>query len=65
MAIDSVSSNNIDLTASYGVKSPRKPQEVQPPQRDVAPDNDGNGKNAQPTVNAHGQTVGTVIDTKA
>ena len=68
MAIDSVSSTSIDLTASYGVKTQREQQEVQPAQRDVAPDNDSDDKDAktsQPTINSYGQTVGTVINTKA
>lgn len=67
MPVNPVSSNTIDLTASYGAKSQREQQEVQPAQRDVTPDNDSDDKTnkAQPSVNTHGQTVGTVINTKA
>jgi len=68
MAIDSVPSTSVDLTASYGTKTQREQQEVQPAQRDVAPDNDSDdkrGRPSQPTLNSYGQTVGTLINTKA
>jgi hypothetical protein len=67
MAVNSVSSSEIDLTASYGVKSQREQRETPPAGHRVSPDKDGGDKDAQPqpTVNLHGQTVGTLINTKA
>lgn len=68
MAVNPVSANSIDLTAAYGARSQREQQAVQPPQRDVAPDNDqgDRGSNtSRPHVNTQGQTVGTLINTKA
>jgi hypothetical protein len=68
MAVNSVSSSNIDLTASYGVKSQQEINEVQQATRDVTPDNDSDDqakKSAQSSVNTSGQTVGTIINTKA
>jgi hypothetical protein len=68
MAIDSVVASNIDLTASYQVKSPREENEVHQAARDARPDNNSDDHAAklhQATVNTSGQTVGTIIDTKA
>ena len=68
MAVNSVSSSNIDLTASYGVKSQQEKNEAHQTTRDVTPDNDRDDKTektAQATVNTSGQTVGTIINTKA
>jgi hypothetical protein len=68
MAVNSVSSSNIDLTASYGVKSQQEKNEVHQATRDVTPDNDSDDqakKSAQSSVNTSGQTVGTIINTKA
>lgn len=67
MAVNSVSSS-ADLTASYGVKSQREQQAVHQGGREVRPDNDGNDRStseSKPTVNAHGQTIGKIINTKA
>ena len=68
MAVNSVSNANIDLTASYGAKLQQEQKEVQPAGRDVTPDNDSDdqaAKSTQSTVNTSGQTVGTIINTKA
>lgn len=67
MAVNSVSSSEIDLTASYGVKSQREQRETPQASHGASTDNDGDDKDAQlkPTVNLHGQTVGTLINTKA
>ena len=68
MAVNSISSSNIDLTASYGVKSQQEKNEVHQATRDVTPDNDSDDqatKSTQATVNTSGQTIGTIINTKA
>lgn len=68
MAIDSVATSNIDLTASNHVKSPQEKNEVHQSARDARPDNNSDDHAAQSqraTVNTSGQTVGTIIDTKA
>ena len=68
MPVSSVSSSNIDLTASYGVKSQQEQNEVHQATRDVTPDHDSDdqgSKQAQATVNTQGQTVGTIVNTKA
>jgi hypothetical protein len=78
MYVNATSSSNIDLTASYGTKLQRERQEAQQAGRDVTPDNDSDDqaakttpssvqaiKSAQPSVSSSGQTVGTIINTKA
>lgn len=56
---------NIDLTASYHAKPQQEQNEAHQVQRDVTPDHDNDDKSAKPTVNTSGQTIGTIINTKA
>jgi hypothetical protein len=67
MPVNSVNSP-IDLIASSRGKLPQEQQEVHQSGRDGAPDNDSDDQTAQaakPTVNSSGQTIGTIINTKA
>lgn len=59
------SDNNIDLTASFPVAPKKEQAEAHQAQRDVAPDHDTDDKSSKPTVNTSGQTIGTLINTKA
>jgi hypothetical protein len=68
MAVDSVASSNIDLTASFRMKSPQAKNEVRQVAPDARPDNDSHdqaAKSYQATVNTSDQTVGTIINTRA
>lgn len=59
---------NIDLTASYSAKPGQEQNEVHQTGRDITPDNDSDDQTVQstkPTVNTSGQTIGTLINTKA
>jgi|GEM_PF-2433554 hypothetical protein len=58
----------IDLVASSRSKLQQEQHEVHQSGRDAAPDNDSDNQSAQaakPTVNTSGQTIGTIINTKA
>jgi hypothetical protein len=59
---------NIDLTASYHAKPQPEQNEIHQAGEDNTPDNDSDDQtvqSAQPTVNTSGQTIGTIINTKA
>ena len=67
MDVNSVS-YSIDLTTSSGVKPRQEQNKANQPGHGTSPDNGGNGHAAQeakPTVNTSGQTVGSIINTKA
>lgn len=66
MAVNSVSSP-IDLIASNSSKAHQQ-QEQNQARRDVAPDHDNDDhatQAAKPTVNSSGQTIGSIVNTKA
>lgn len=56
---------NIDLAASYQAKPQPEQHEVHQAQRDASPDNDSDDHSSKPTVNTSGQTIGTIVNTKA
>ena len=59
---------NIDLTASYRAQPQQEQNEVHQAGRDMTPDNDSDDQTVQPqkpTVNTSGQTIGTIVNTKA
>ena len=67
MPVNSVTAP-IDLLASTHSKLQQEHQEVHQSGRDAALDNDCDDQSAQaakPTVNTSGQTIGTIINTKA
>ena len=67
MPVNSVTSP-IDLIASSRGNLQREQQEVLQAGRDSSPDNDSDDQTTQvakPTVNTSGQTIGTIINTKA
>jgi hypothetical protein len=67
MPVNSVTSP-IDLIASSRGKLQQEQQEVHQSGRDASPDNDSDDQTTQaakPTVNTSGQTIGTIINTKA
>jgi len=58
----------IDLIASSRGNLQQEHQEVHQSGRDTAPDNDRDDQSiqaAKPTVNTSGQTIGSIINTKA
>ena len=58
--------NNIDLTAIYHSKPQPEHNEVHQSGRDATTDNDKDDQQStKPTVNTSGQTIGTIINTKA
>ena len=67
MPVNSVTTP-IDLVASSRSKQQQEQQEVHQSGRDAAPDNDSDDQSVQaakPTVNTSGQTIGTIVNTKA
>ena len=67
MPVNSVTSP-IDLVASSRSTLQQEQQEVHQSRQDIAPDNDSDNQTAQvakPSVNTSGQTIGTIINTKA
>jgi len=67
MPVNSVNSP-IDLVASSRSKPQQEQQEVHQSGRDAAPDNDSDDHTVQaakPTVNTSGQTIGSIVNTKA
>jgi len=67
MPVNSVTSP-IDLVASSRSRLQQEQQEIHQSGRDAAPDNDSDDQTSQavkPTVNTSGQTIGTIINTKA
>ena len=60
---------NIDLTASFQAKpEPQREIEqnkVHQVEANVAADNDSDDQSVKPSVNTSGQTIGTIVNTKA
>ena len=67
MPVNSVTAP-IDLLASTHSKLQQEQQEVHQSGRDTTPDNDRDDQTshaAKPTVNTSGETIGSIINTKA